>query len=361
MSARATVKVMLVAATVVGALYFVYLVRQIVALVFIAIFVAVALGPLVDLYQRGPVKRWMAILGAYLTVMLGVFGIGLLVVPPVVDEVNAFVDDVPGYVDDLRKSETLREYDDKYAITEKLREQAEKLPERLGDVTGALQSVTVGVFSALVQLVTVLVLAFFLLLDGRRLIGWIVRELGPERGRRAEVIAGEVYRAIGGYVVGNLAISLIAGTTTYIVLTVLGVPFAVPLAVLMAFLDLIPLVGATIAGVIIGIVAGIDDFPTALIVWGVFFIVYQQVENNVLQPVIYRRTVALHPLVVLIAVLVGGTLLGVLGALLAIPAAAAIQILVRNWWQIRKGEEPGARPRPKEPPGPPTELEPEPA
>lgn len=355
---------MLVAAAVVGALYFIYLVRQIVGLVFIAMFVAVALGPLVDLYERGPIRRWMAILLAYMTVMAGMFGIGLLVVPPVVDEVNAFVEDVPGYVDDLRKSETLREYDDKYDVTQKLKEQAEKLPERLSDVTGALQSVTVGVFSALVQLVTVLVMAFFLLLDGRRLIGWIVREMGPDRGRRAEAIAGDVYRAIGGYVVGNFVISLIAGTTTYVVLSIIGVPFAVPLAVLMAFLDLIPLVGATIAGVIIAIVAGIDDFPTALIIWGVFFIIYQQVENTVLQPVIYRRTVALHPLVVLVAVLVGGTLLGVLGALLAIPVAAAIQILVRDWWQIRKGEEPGAHsaePREDEPPRPPTGLTPEPA
>jgi predicted PurR-regulated permease PerM len=106
--------------------------------------------------------------------------------------------------------------------------------------------------------------------------------------------------------------------------------------VLMAFLDLIPLVGATIGGVGIGIVAAIADFPTALIVWGVYFIVYQQIENNILQPVIYRRTVALHPLVVLVAVLIGGSQLGVLGALLAIPVAAGLQIAARDWWLTRQ-------------------------
>jgi predicted PurR-regulated permease PerM len=118
---------------------------------------------------------------------------------------------------------------------------------------------------------------------------------------------------------------------------ILSVPFAVPLAVLMAFLDLIPLVGATIGGVGIGIVAAISDFPTALIVWAIFFVVYQQIENNLLQPIIYRRTVQLHPLVVLIAVLIGGSQLGVLGALIAIPVAAGLQILLKDWWRGRKG------------------------
>jgi predicted PurR-regulated permease PerM len=347
-SARATAKVILVAAAVIGALYFLYLIRQVVGALFVSVFLAVALGPAVDLFQRGPIRRWMAILLVYLTAFLAMFGIGLLIVPPIVDEVNNFVDDVPGYIDDIRKSETLREYDDKYQITEKLREQAESLPSRLGDAAGALQSVTVGVFSALVQLVTVLVMTFLLLLDGRRVVDWAIRELGPERGSRVRTIAEDVYRSIGGYVIGNLTISLIAGVSAYIVLTIAGVPFAVPLAVLMAFLDLIPLVGATIAGLIIALVAGVSDFPTALVIWGVFFIVYQQVENNVLQPVIYRRTVALHPLIVLVAVLIGGSLLGVLGALLAIPVAGAVQIGVKDWWGFRR---PPAQAAP-EPPAP---------
>jgi predicted PurR-regulated permease PerM len=193
----------------------------------------------------------------------------------------------------------------------------------------------VGVFSALFQLVTVLVIAFFLLLDGRRMMEWAFEQLSPEREKRARNVTSSVYQAVGGYVAGNLTISAIAGTSTWLVLTLLGVDFAVPLAVLMAFLDLIPLVGATIGGVLIAIVCGIVDFPTALVVWLVFFVVYQQMENNVLQPFIYERTVALHPLLVLVAVLIGGSQLGILGALLAIPVAAAVQILVRDWWHYR--------------------------
>ena len=119
-------------------------------------------------------------------------------------------------------------------------------------------------------------------------------------------------------------------------MTILDVPFAVPLAVLMAFLDLIPLIGATIGGVAIGIVTAFNDFPTDTIIWAIVFIVYQQIENNVLQPLVYRKTVNVNPLLVIISILIGARLLGVLGALVAIPVAAAIQIIVRSLWEQRE-------------------------
>ncbi|MEA2496866.1 MAG: hypothetical protein QOJ29_4777, partial [Thermoleophilaceae bacterium] len=162
------------------------------------------------------------------------------------------------------------------------------------------------------------------------------RELGPERGPRMEKIGEDVYRAVGGYVAGNLLISVIAGLLSYVVMLILGIPFAVPLAVLVAFLDLIPLVGSTIAGGIIAIVAAVVGFPGKLIAWVIFLVVYQQVENNVIQPIVYRRTVAIHPLIVIVAVLIGGSLLGVLGALLSIPVAATVQIVIKEWWQYRR-------------------------
>jgi len=338
LSTRAIAKVILVTVAILGTLYLLYQVRSIVKMVFIAVFLAVALGPAVEFFQkRARMPRSLAILMTYLAILGGIFGLGLLVVPPIVNGVNDLVDAVPGYVQDIRNNKTLRKYDDKYHVTDKLNQEAKKLPNRLGDAAGALTSVTVGVFSAAVQLVTVLVLTFFFLKDGQRMIEWWLRQMGPGRAPRARAVLDDVYRAVAGYVVGNFLISLIAGTSTYIVLKILDVPFAVPLAVLMAFLDLIPLVGATIGGVIIGIVCAITDFPGDVIVWGIFFIVYQQVENNLLQPVIYRRTVSVHPLLVLIAVLIGGSQLGVLGALLAIPVVAGIQIVVKDWWNARRG------------------------
>jgi predicted PurR-regulated permease PerM len=179
-------------------------------------------------------------------------------------------------------------------------------------------------------------MTFFFLSDGKRMLRFAFRELGPERGERLERIGEDVYTAVGGYVAGNLLISVVAGVTSYFAMLILGIPFAVPLAVLVAFFDLIPLVGSTIAGAIIAIVAAIVGFPGKLIAWLIFLVVYQQVENNLIQPVVYRRTVQIHPLIVIVAVLIGGSLLGVLGALLAIPIAATVQIVVKEWWQYRR-------------------------
>lgn len=337
-STRAIAKVFFVVVGLSALVYLAWLVRGPLLLVGISAFLALALGPAVALFDRRGVPRWAAILLVYLLIAAGVFGIGLLIVPPIVDQIEQLTADLPGYIDDLRESETFAEYDDEYGITEELQRQAEQLPSRLGDAAGALQAVTVGVFSAVIQLVTVLTMTFFFLLDGRRLVDFCLGLLGRHEPR-FRMVAEDVYRSVSGYVAGNVIISLCAGVTTWITLTALGVPFAVPLSVLMAFLDLIPLVGATLGGVIIGAVTLVHDFPTATIVWLVVLIVYQQVENNVLQPLIYRQTVAVPPLATIVAILIGSALLGVLGALLAIPAAAAIQIVARDLWR-RRGELP---------------------
>jgi predicted PurR-regulated permease PerM len=135
---------------------------------------------------------------------------------------------------------------------------------------------------------------------------------------------------------------------TYIVLLILGVPFRGPLAVIAGLFSLIPLVGATIAAVLIGIVTLFENFPTATIVWVIWAIVYQQFENHVIQPQVQKRTVHVHPFVTIVSVLFGATLLGVLGALVAIPVAASIQILIREWVDVRTMR---IKPPSEEPPG----------
>jgi predicted PurR-regulated permease PerM len=160
----------------------------------------------------------------------------------------------------------------------------------------------------------------------------------PEHQARMREVAGDIYGATGGYVAGALALATAAGISTYVILSILGVPFAVPLAVLMAFFDLIPLVGSTIGGVLVAIVTLFADFPGDTVVWIVYVIVYQQVENSVFQPLVYRRTVNLHPLAVISAILIGSSLLGVLGALVAIPIAAAIQIALKDLWENRPSQ-----------------------
>lgn len=336
-SPRVIARIVLTAAATLGALYLLWLVRDTLLLVFIAMFLAVALGPAVAFFHRRGVPQGVAILLVYILIAASVFGIGMLIVPPIVDQVDALASDLPGYVDDLRNNDQFKQFDDKYNITDKLKEQSATLPEHLGDAAGALQSITVGAFGAIVKLVTVLTMTFFLLLDGGRIANFLLGIRGPARESRYRRVATEIYGSVAGYVAGNLLISVTAGLSTYLVLTILGVPFAVPLAVLMAFLDLIPLVGATLGGITIALVTLFHNFPTATIAWVIFFIIYQQVENNVLQPIVYRRTVNVAPLAVIVAILIGGSLLGILGALVAIPIAATVQIVIREMWSTRKG------------------------
>ena len=336
-SSRLIAKIVLVACGVLAGLYLLYLIREVIGLVLIAIFFALAIAPAVNWLDDRKVPRWMAILLVYLGILAGIFGIGLLVVPPIVNGVNDLSDDLPGYIDDLRENKTFRDYDDKYDITQKLNQQADELPSKLGDAAGTLRDVTVGVFDRFVQLFSILVITFLLLMDGSRILQFAYRQLPDQREARLRQVADDISEAISGYVFGNFMISIAAGLVTYVTLTILDVPFAVPLAVLFGFFDMIPLIGATLGGILVGIVVAFTDFPTAVIIWVVVLIVYQQIENNLLQPVVYGRTVQIHPLVVIVAVLIGAALLGVLGVLVAIPAAAAVQSVVRDWWRFHHG------------------------
>ncbi|CAA9499553.1 MAG: hypothetical protein AVDCRST_MAG67-1842 [uncultured Solirubrobacteraceae bacterium] len=324
--------------TIAGFLVLLYLLVQIrstLLLLAIAVFFAVALGPAVDFFSRGRLPRGLAILIVYVLILCAFAGVLALIVPPVVNGASDLATDVPGYVDDLRDNATFRDFDDEYDVTSRLRDEAEKLPDRLGDAAGALQSIAAGVVNAAFQLLTILTMTFFLLLDGKRITNFLITRFGRHREERLREIAERIYKSTAGYVAGALTITSINGILTFIVLTLLGVPFAVPLAVMMSFFGLIPLVGATIGGVLILIVTLFTDFPSATIIYGIFLIFYQQVENNVLQPFIFKRTVNVPPLVVIVAILAGSSMLGIVGALVAIPIAAALLIVIKEFYGDR--------------------------
>ena len=333
LTTRQIARIMLTVAAFLALLYLLVQIRSTLLLLGIAVFLAVALGPAVDLFQKhGRLPRAASILLVYVLILLVFGGVLSLIVPPVVNGASDLSRDIPGYVDDLRDNETIREFDDKYDVTTKLREQADKLPEQLGDAAGALQGIAAGVVNAAFQLLTILTMTFFLLLDGKRIANFLITRFGRHREERLRGIAERIYKSTSGYVGGALTITSINGVLTFIVLTILGVPFAVPLAVLMSFFGLIPLVGATIGGVLILIVTLFTDFPSATIIYAIFLIVYQQVENNVLQPFIFKRTVNVHPLAVIVGILAGAALLGVVGALVAIPIVAALQIVLKEFF-----------------------------
>jgi predicted PurR-regulated permease PerM len=312
--------------------------RQVIAWILVSIFLALALNPAVEWFMRHGLKRRSAAAAVtYILAIGAIVGIGFLFIPTLVHQVNEFVAALPGYVDDLTKGRgRLGFLQTKYHLVDKVREGINSggASKVLG-LTGTAVSITKSVITLVVGIVTIAFLTFFMILEGP---AWVERvyALMPERSQdRWRRVGYDIYRTVGGYVSGNLLISLIAGLLTTVLLLALGVPFAVALGVIVAVLDLIPLAGATIAAIIIGTVAFLHSI-TAGIVVVVFFIVYQQIENHFLQPVIYSRTVQLSPLAVLISVLIGAKLAGILGALGAIPVAGAIQVILLEWQRGRR-------------------------
>jgi predicted PurR-regulated permease PerM len=210
------------------------------------------------------------------------------------------------------------------------------LPDQAGRVAGPMRDVTVGAIGFASNLVAVLSIAFLLILHRDRYFETLLSELPPQRAMRGRRIAPRIHAAVSGYVLGNLVISVIAGVCAWIAMTALGIPFAVPLALVIAFLDLIPMVGATLGAAVVALAALLVS-PLAALLWLAYAFVYQQAENYLIQPLVYRRAAQVSALGTIVAVLIGGTLLGLLGALLAIPAAATVSLIVQDMRAARQG------------------------
>jgi predicted PurR-regulated permease PerM len=331
--AAVVVRTTLIVIGVVVALYLVYLLRRPIGWLVIAAFIALALArPVAWLSRR--MKRGFAITIVYFGLLLVPVGLGVLAVPPVVTQVQDFVDDAPHYATDVRnfieRNKTLRDLQRKYDIGGQLQKKAAELPAKVGSAASILANVGLGLLNSVLAVVTILILAAFMLGGGARWREAALRLLPPDRARAWRRVTDEIVGAVGNYVGGALTQAVIAGASSFVVMLILDVPFRGPLAVLVGLFDLIPLVGATIAAVIVGIVTAFVDFPTATIVWTIWAVVYQQVENNLIQPRIQSRAVDVQPFVVLVAVLFGSTLFGIVGALLAVPTAASVQVIVRE-------------------------------
>jgi predicted PurR-regulated permease PerM len=359
-AARAVIRTVLIVVAVLLTLYLIYLLRKPIGWLLIALFLAVALSGPVNLLHRR-MRRGFAISIVYVVLLAIPVGIGALIVPPIVTGAEDLAQNAPEYAQDVTKfvdeNERLQQLNDDYDLTSKLQEEAAKLPEKLGDAASVLSDVGLGIVNSIFAVVTILILTAFMLGGGRRWVALWLRFAPEERAERIERVIDRSARAVGNYVAGALAQALVAAVTSWIVLKILGIPFAAPLALIIFFLDLIPMVGATLGAIIVGVVTLFGDFPADTIIWAVWSIVYQQVENNLIQPQIQNRAVDINPFLVIVSVLFGGTLLGVLGALMAVPVAATIQIAAREWADsvgIRAREDEPDEP----PPGPPLEPPP---
>jgi predicted PurR-regulated permease PerM len=341
---RAVLKIVLVVLLTALAVVLVYALRKPLTFVFVAGFLAIALARPVAFFERR-LRRGLAIATVYL-ILLGIpIALGSVLIPPIVRSVADFANNVPAYVNDVKdyvnKNKTLRHIDRQYDITGKLEKEAGKLPGKAGAAASTLASIGGTIVSGAFALVTILILTAFMLGSGKQWYeGFIALQPADRRDRLRRVLEHSA-GAISGYVAGALLQATVAGVTALAVLSILGVPFAAALALIMGAFDLIPVIGATLGAVLIGVFTLFADFPTSTIVWTIYSVVYQQFENSVIQPQIQKRTVNVNGFIIVVSVLFGSTLFGILGALTAIPIAASIQIAIREWWEYRAEQRAG--------------------
>jgi predicted PurR-regulated permease PerM len=315
------------AGTVIG-LYALYTVRAILVRILIALFIAVSLDPAVRWLTNRGMRRGVAVTLIFLLAFALAAAFLISVIPPLVTQGRSLADDLPGYLGRLQgRSSQFRELNDRYNISDQLQGLVGSLPGRLGS---GLLGFTSRVFGAVFNSLTVLVFTVYFMADMPRIRNGLVRLFPVERRPRAHRVVDLVVDKVGGYMIGNIIISLIAGVASYIAFSLLGVPFAVPLAFVVAICDLIPMIGATL-GAVIGVTVAVfstDLLHTILV--AAFFVAYQQLENYLIAPKVLKTTVELGAAAVLIAGLVGATVLGLVGALMAIPIAAAVNVLLNE-------------------------------
>jgi len=323
-----------------------------------AIFLALALDPAVSLVQRvwpgsGSMPRVLAILIVYLTALAAMVFLVLHVFPPIVHDIESLAHKLPGYVRDFEdwanNSKQFQDLNAKYDITQKLSQEASTLPSHLSSGASTLGSLTVSILEHLLAAITVITLTFFLLLDGRGMVQRGTGRLPDDQRDRARRIADRVATVVKAYVSVNLLLAVAAGFLTWAFLEAEGFHLAVPLAVLVAFLDLIPLIGLTVGGFGVFGVLMIDGGPGDAIIWLILFLIYQQLQDRVIQPLLYKGgALKVNPAVAIVAVIVGANLAGVLGALLAIPTAASLGVVIDELVFSGAGGAARAEPEPAE-------------
>ncbi len=333
----AVARVVITVLAVLVAVGLLYLLRQPLGWLFLAAFLAIAVSGPVAWFSRH-MPRGLAITITYLLLFLVPVALLLAIVPGVVQGVDQLVDAAPRYAADAERwvasNQFLRGLEQEYGILSELQAKLRDLPKLMGGVASWLGDLGLGFVNSGFALLNIVLMSMFLVSGGPRWTRALIERQPEHHAERLQRVLTGVGAAVGNYVMGAIAQALVAAVTTWLVLMLLDVPYAVGLAALTFVLDLIPLVGATIAGVIVGIVTVFSGFPTVTIIWVIWAVVYQQIENNLIQPQIQRRAVAVEPIVVLVSVLCGATLAGVLGAVLAIPVAASIQIVIREWREM---------------------------
>ncbi|HZM75457.1 MAG TPA: AI-2E family transporter [Candidatus Limnocylindrales bacterium] len=293
----------------------------------LSLFLAIGMEPAVQRLMLWRLPRWVAVAIVSGLMLLIVFGFLAMVIPVLVGQLQRFLESIPSYLDDLHRNPTFAGLDARYHISQQIDSASRSIAN--GTVFGGVLGAGKVVLSATASTLTVLVLTTYLLADMPR-IRQLIYQLIPASRRPAAILLGdEMLAKVGGYVLGNLITSLIAGIGTFFWLLAFDVPYAALLGITVAFLDLIPVIGAPLGGAICTLVALTVSAPIA-IATAIFYTVYKLLEDWFLVPRIIGRTVDVPATVTLVAALVGGAALGIMGAVIAIPIAAALRLWLRE-------------------------------
>jgi predicted PurR-regulated permease PerM len=302
--------------------------RSVIILIVVALFLAVGLNPVVEALTRRGMRRGLAIAIVFVAVIGAFVGFGFAVLPPVIEQTQAFVKELPNYLDDLRGNRTIRQFDNDYHVIEKAKAYVTG-PDLGQRVFGGLLGVGRIVLNAVFSAFSLLIMTLYFLAALPSMKRQAYQLVPASRRERVTLLTDEILVRIGGFVSGALTVAFIAAITSYVFLLILGLPYALALAVFVGLFDLIPLVGATIAAIVVSSLGFIDSLPVG-VACVIFYVAYQQFENYVIYPRVMRRAVDVPAPVTVVAVLIGGALLGVTGALLAIPIAAAALLVIRQ-------------------------------
>jgi predicted PurR-regulated permease PerM len=314
--------------------------RVIVLLIFVSLFLGALLHPVVSFVERRGVRRGIATTIVFFVSAALAGSLVYLLVHPVYTSATSFAKELPTLVRQAQNGKgPLGHLVNRLHLESYVKKNVPRLESLIAGLGRPALAIGKTVISGVVALVTVGILTFFILLEMPRLFRGVLDWMRPERALRVRKILGDVSQAVAGYMLGNLATSMIAGIVVFATLSLLNVPYAGILAIWVGVIDFLPLVGGLLAGVPTVAVALLHSLPAGVVTL-IVFLVYQQIENHILNPVVMSRTVRLNPLWVLLAILIGAELGGLvgstfgelIGALLAVPTASAFQVVAKELW-----------------------------
>jgi predicted PurR-regulated permease PerM len=305
--------------------YLLYLIKDILVLFFVVLILAATFRPVVNKWET-KIKRIPAVLLLLLIILMILAFIGYIVFPPLISQITTFVQSLPQIIDRLS---FLSSY--KTVIESSLK----SLTNNVSGITGGFVSVTASVFGGIFAFLTAIAMTIYLLLDKNGFSNF-VRSIVPQDSQIAVTeLARKISLKVGDWFRGQMLLSLSVAVIDLIGLAIIGVPYALTLALIAGLLDLVPVIGPIIAGVIAALVA-LSLSPLQAVFVIILFVIVQQIENSILVPNIMKKAVGLSPVVIILAVLIGAKLLGLIGALLAVPISAIISVIIQEWPTVSK-------------------------